>query len=84
MKALEILNTIKNCRFVQKNYGLNFDEDELIDKAIAELEDMQGRSCMNCINNSFCGVYSFLKSVKNEDDEIDTFNCPQHTRLSKE
>ena len=38
MKALEILNTIKNCRFAQKNYGLNFDEDELIDEAIAELE----------------------------------------------
>ena len=31
MKALEILNTIKNCRFAQKNYGLNFDDDELID-----------------------------------------------------
>ena len=77
MKTLELLKRLRD----EYIYG-ELDSD--INEAISELEQLKNRSCMNCINNSFCGVYSFLKSVKNEDDEIDTFNCPQHTRLSKE
>ena len=46
--------------------------------------DFETRSCMNCINNSFCGVYSFLKNVKNESNEINTFNCSQYAKWSKE
>lgn len=33
-----ILNTIKNCRFVERTCGLKFDEDSLLNEAIKKAE----------------------------------------------
>ena len=47
--------------------------------AYIQAEELKTKSCKNCINNSFCGVYSFLKNVRNEDEEINSFYCNQHS-----
>lgn len=67
MKALEILQ--KNS-VLQKSVEPNY-----LKEAIAELEALENRSCQNCINNYFCGVFSFLKTVRDEDEIINGFYC---------
>lgn len=56
------------------------EEWKALDEAIEELETIANASCKNCLYNSFCGIYSYLKRVQNEDKEVDAFRCNQYKK----